>query len=245
MRLLLLVCACLLLPALARAQAAESLAPDVSVREIADGVWLHVTVSDSASGSIAANGLIVRAGPQLVLVDTGWNGRQAAVLADWAERTLGEPVRIAIATHAHEDRSGGLDELLVRGVHVVVLDSTLARLPERMRDAGIETFHGARELTLGGRTLELFAPGPGHTADNIVVWLPDAALLFGGCFIKSAGSRTLGNLADADLARWPASLQAVDARFGGARLVVPGHGDVGGRELIAHTRALLRAQRRH
>jgi metallo-beta-lactamase class B len=242
MRQLLLAATCLLLPVLARAQSAESLAPDVSVREIADGVWLHVTVSDSASGSIAANGLIVQAGPQLVLVDTGWNSRQAGVLVDWAERTLGAPVRIAIASHSHEDRAGGLDEMLVRGVQVVVLDSTLVRLPERMRGAGIETFHGARELALGGRTLELFAPGPGHTADNIVVWLPDAELLFGGCFIKSAGSRTLGNLADADLTRWPASLRAVNARFGGARLVVPGHGDVGGRELLAHTRDLLRGK---
>ena len=40
----------------ARALAVDSLAADVSLREIADGVWLHTTLSDSATGSYPAIG---------------------------------------------------------------------------------------------------------------------------------------------------------------------------------------------
>ncbi len=243
MKRALLLFALLCAPSLVRAQAVDSLAPDVKVREIADGVWLHTTVSDSASGRIPANGLIVRGGAQCVVIDPGWNSRQAALLMEWADRVLSLPIRLAIATHAHEDRSGGLEAIHENNVRVLVLDSTLARLPEAIRTREIETFHGAHTLTVGDRTIELYAPGPGHTPDNIVVWLPDAQLLFGGCFVKSADATTLGNLADANVKRWPASMQNVVARYGGAKLVVPGHGEVGGAELLKHTLALLKQRR--
>ena len=78
----------------ARALAVDSLAADVSLRKIADGVWLHTTLSDSATGSYPANGLIIRAGSQSVLIDTGWNDRQAALLIQWADRVLAAPMRM-------------------------------------------------------------------------------------------------------------------------------------------------------
>lgn len=231
-------------PALATAQVADSLAPDVRVQQIADGVWVHITQSDSASGSIPANGLLVQADAQMVMIDAGWNNQQTALLLDWADRALGTPVRVVIPTHFHGDRTGGLEEVLLRGIRVLALDSTVARLSDALRDQPIERFHSARTLTLGTRSLELFAPGPGHSPDNIVVWLPGSSVLFGGCFVKSADAEDLGNLSHADVNRWPTSMKTVIARYGNARSVVPGHGDVGGRELLTHTLRLLRAKPR-
>lgn len=49
-------------------------------------------------------------------------------------------------------------------------------------------------------------------------------------------------MADADTAAWPASLERVRARFPEVRIVVPGHGSVGGPELLSHTLELLRAR---
>jgi metallo-beta-lactamase class B len=77
--------------------------------------------------------------------------------------------------------------------------------------------------------------GPGHTTDNVVVWMPIQKVLFGGCLIKSLDSASLGNTQDGDRAAYPATLRQVQAAYSQARIVVPGHGDWGGPELIGHT----------
>jgi len=88
-------------------------------------------------------------------------------------------------------------------------------------------------VTIG--SVEVFFPGAGHTQDNLVVWVPQHRTLFGGCIVKNAHDRTLGNTADADLREWPASLRRLQTRYGQASLVVPGHGEPGGPELLQHT----------
>ena len=71
-----------------------------------------------------------------------------------------------------------------------------------------------------------------------MVYVRESKALYGGCFLKSEASESLGNLADADLAAWPASLDALVKRFPDATTVIPGHGalDPGA---IEQTRRLL------
>ena len=57
--------------------------------------------------------------------------------------------------------------------------------------------------------------------------------------VKELAATELGNVADASVADWPASLARVEATFARPALVVPGHGAVGDARLLAHTRALL------
>jgi metallo-beta-lactamase class B len=49
-------------------------------------------------------------------------------------------------------------------------------------------------------------------------------------------------VSDADVKQYPASIRRVLERYPKAELVVPGHGDVGGRELLEHTLALFAAR---
>lgn len=218
--------------------------PGLWVRMIAEGVWLF-TAEDDPEGEepIAANGLVVRAGSQHVMLDTGWNEAQAQALVEWFDRVESAPVRAAVVTHSHADRSGGARWLLAHGVRVEMLDSTASKLGLLGAD-GVETFHGTDTLRVGGRRMELYHPGAGHTRDNITVWLPDAQILFGGCLVKAAEARTLGFIEDADLGRWPASVKGLQRRYPDALFVVPGHGAPGGTALLDHTLALLRARRR-
>ena len=51
--------------------------------------------------------------------------------------------------------------------------------------------------------------------------MPEQKILFGGCFVKPEG---LGNLSHAVIEEWPASAEKLIARYGTAKLVVPGHG---------------------
>ena len=97
------------------------------------------------------------------------------------------------------------------------------------------------DLSVGGALLSLQEVGPGHTKDNFVVWIPHRKVLFTGCLVKSAKSKTMGYTNDADLDEWPHTLDRLESRFPEDALIVPGHGAPGGRELIARTRELIEA----
>ena len=87
---------------------------------------------------------------------------------------------------------------------------------------------------------ELFFPGPGHTADNATVWLQENRVLAGGCLVRALTATSMGNTSEADLESWPRAIAALQARYPDVGIVVPGHGEPGGPELLAHTRELLR-----
>jgi glyoxylase-like metal-dependent hydrolase (beta-lactamase superfamily II) len=125
-------------------------------------------------------------------------------------------------------RSHGVSSL---AYHLSQEDAPSRDLP--LADA---TWRGAsKRIDLGGRRVELFYPGPAHTRDNIVAFVEDAGILFGGCMFRAATSG-IGNTADADVEAYAGSVRKVIARYGPrVRRVVPGHGDPGGPELLQHT----------
>ncbi len=213
------------------------LADDVSIRRLAPGVWMHVTVvTVEKFGRVSTNGLIVEDGETSLLVDTGWDARQGALLLEWARDTLRRPVRAAVVTHFHADRLGGVPALVPHGIPVHGLEET-ARIATTLGLPGpSETFTESQSVG----PLELFFPGAGHAKDNLVVWHRDSGVLFGGCFVKDGTATDLGNVEDADVGAWPASLGRTRQRFPETRVVIPGHGQPGGPELLGHTEALLR-----
>lgn len=89
--------------------------------------------------------------------------------------------------------------------------------------------------------LEIFYPGAAHAPDNVVVWIPAARVLFGGCAVRPGDSSSPGNTDDADIENWPTAIEKVLARYSMAEVVVPGHGAPGGPELLMHTIGIFRA----
>jgi len=224
------------------AQEKIELREDVEVYALAPGIWRHVTYFKMEEwGMVPANGLIVKDEDKAVMVDTPWTPEQTAVLLDWIEKELEAKVEAVVVGHSHADCLGGLPEIHKRGIGSIGLEKTRELALKAGDEPPTETFTGTFKLKVGRRELEMFHPGAGHTADNIVTWIADEKVLFGGCLVKSADSRTLGYLAEADLAAWPATLAKVKARYPEARLIVPGHGDPGGWELIENTLKLIAA----
>lgn len=216
------------------------LSADVSVRRLAPGVWVHTTLAGEDFGRYPANGLVVEDGEGSLLVDAGWNPAQAERLVTWAQEELHRPVRAAVVTHFHSDRLGGMQALLSRGLPVYSLEETARLAAAKTAQAPVPSRTFAEQERVG--PIELFFPGAGHSRDNIVVWHPSSGVLFGGCFVKDASAKELGNVADADLAAWPSSLERTRGQFPRMRTVVPGHGLPGGPELLMHTQELLTQQ---
>ena len=228
---------CLLLPLLARPSAAP---PTVRVARIAPRVYVHTTYGEYQGTAVPANGLLVTTTAGTVLVDTGWNEAQTAQLVRYAADSLRQPVRLAIVTHAHTDRVAGTALLRARGIRVISTPLTARRAVALGYAAPEAAFRTDTTLRLGRTRLVLHYPGPGHAPDNIVVWLPQARVLFGGCLVKDAQATSLGNLDDADLAHWPVAVAEVARRYPNARVVVPGHYAWGGPEALTRTLGLLR-----
>jgi glyoxylase-like metal-dependent hydrolase (beta-lactamase superfamily II) len=215
---------------------AVALGPDLTVRPIAKGFWLHVSKDDQGRG---ANGLIVQIQGGVLLVDTPWTNDQTERLLAHAKARIGE-VSEALVTHSHPDRMGGIATLLRHHVRTRSIDLTVAKAFGNAGGVPEVLFSAAQELYRDPRGFEVYYPGPGHTVDNTVVWFPRARLLHGGCLVKSEDTGDLGYVAEADLAAWPSSIAKLKARYPQIAILVPGHGKVGTAAALDRTLELLR-----
>jgi cyclase len=80
---------------------------------------------------------------------------------------------------------------------------------------------GAVHLYLGTREVSLFTL-PGHTGGDVLVYVPDANVIFTG---DMGWSKTLPNLVDATVSDWIKSLDEILAHHANAKFI-PGHGEV-------------------
>lgn len=250
-----LACACSFLAACGGPPRTETAAPaqeatspststisaDVQVSELRPGVWIHTSWYTYPSGTrFPSNGLIVQEGDHLLLIDTAWGELLTEQLLNWIDATLRLPVTRAIVTHSHHDRIGGAAALERRGIPILAHPLTRRfaaeqGLPIPDTIAGLAVAGSAARIG----AMEVYYPGPAHAHDNLMVWLPETGILFGGCAVRSSSAASLGNVAHADVAGWPSAMERAERRYGTAELVVPGHGDVGGAELLRHTLSLF------
>ncbi|MCX6150533.1 MAG: subclass B1 metallo-beta-lactamase [Ignavibacteriales bacterium] len=215
-------------------------ADKVELRKINDSVWIHTTYKLYNGYPTPSNGLVVVTALGLVLIDTPWDNPQTEELIKICKEKFNKYFVLAIITHCHEDRIGGISSLKKNNIRVI----SSALTAKLAKEKGYETpyaFTKSDTLLVVDKTIfELYYPGAAHTIDNIVVWLPNFKLLFGGCMFKSEMSESLGNIADADVKEWSKSIKNVVDKFPDIKAVIPGHGKWGGRNLILHTLALLK-----
>ena len=208
---------------------------DLRVVPVVPGVWRHVSYTSMPEyGRVPANGLIVIGTDSAALIDTPWTDDQTARLFEWTKGELGVTIGHVVASHSHGDCMGGLAEAHRRGANSYALKLTADFAKRDGNPVPLETFTDEYRLSLGGIDLELRYFGGGHTRDNIVVWLPQRELLFGGCLVKRKGG-SAGYTAEADFAAWPDTVRKVIAAYPDAAIVVPGHGAPGTVEFLQYT----------
>jgi peptidoglycan/xylan/chitin deacetylase (PgdA/CDA1 family) len=232
---------------------------EVTLTRLTDTLWLHTSTREQEGvGRFPSHGLLVERPGGGLLIDSAWGSAATVELLEQIERELGQLPRAAIVSDFHDDRAGGTAALEAAGVEVWSSPGIIARLIAASEPApahALELTQASWSGTLADVDVEVWFPGAGHSPENLVVWLPDQRVLFGGCLLRAYESRGLGNLDDADLGAWAPTLRAVRERVADAdskpgheasgagrarvELVVPSHGDVGGPALIDHSLALV------
>lgn len=235
--------------------AAENALPAPELEKIADGVWIHKSYEIIEPwGPILSQGLVIQTNAGVTLVDTAWTDRDTEQLLMLVEKETGALPSVAIVTHAHQDKMGGMNALIAAGVETYAAPMTNADAPTRdltpaeniiaLNDAEADFMPLIGPMDPRNPPAPMSAvyyPGAGHTRDNIVVYFPPAKVLFGGCLIRPGDANSLGNTADGDVANWADTVRKVAAAFPEAEIVIPSHGAMGGRELLDHTIALAEA----
>lgn len=237
-------CAAALCLALARpavAQPAERLQPEA----VAPGVWMVQGASalgSPANRNFISNAAFVVTTEGVVVIDALGSPALAQELIAAISRITPQPIRHVIVTHYHADHIYGLQAFKERGASVVAhrdgrlylhSDTAAQRLTASREElapwiddrtrlvAADRWLDGPWRFTLGTTEFVVQPVGPAHTAEDLVVFLPQQRTLFAGDIVFRGRVPFVGR---ADSGRW---VEALDRLLTfDARLVVPGHGPV-------------------
>ncbi|MCU1470886.1 MAG: ccrA [Glaciihabitans sp.] len=217
-----------------------------TMQEVASGIYAYVQPD---GGWCLNNAGLILGGDQAVLVDTVATERRARALAKVVGELVPDGPDYLVNTHFHGDHTFGNSHFVPKATIIAhehcAVEQIAAGTGLRSLWPEVEwghtpvigptvTYRGEMTLHLGARRVELRHVGPAHTTGDTVVWLPDDGVLFTGdvvwsrttpfCLMGSiTGSiDTIGRLRDL-----------------GPQTVVPGHGQVGGIELLAQTESYL------
>ncbi|HLP52275.1 MAG TPA: BlaB/IND/MUS family subclass B1 metallo-beta-lactamase [Chitinophagales bacterium] len=215
----------------------------LTIKPLTGNFYVYTTYHLYKGVPVSANGMYLAAGEGVLMFDTPWDTTQFQPLLDSIWTRHHKKVIACIATHSHEDRTGGFDYYNSKGIQTYATAQTDSICKQRGEKRAQYLIPYDSGFGIGDYSCDIYYPGPGHAPDNIVLWFPSERILYGGCFIKSTDATDLGYTGDADLKEWPLAIKRVQEKFGKPNYVIPGHGNWRNKKSPEHTLRLLRKHR--
>lgn len=207
----------------------------LKIKQISDHVFKHISYIDILDyGPFPCNGLVFIAQNEAMVFDTPTNNEASKELITWVKEAMNKNIVGVVVGHFHEDCLGGLDVFKEEGIRSYANELTISLAESNKASVPEYGFTDDIELTVGGELVFVKYFGEGHTPDNVVSYIPSEHTLFGGCLIKEMGAGK-GNLTDANIAAWPSTVKMLKDSLPEVKIVVPGHGKEGGKELLDYT----------
>jgi cyclase len=228
-----------LAPLSAGADIVDDEAIEAEVVEIAERIYAYL----QPNGGWCLNNAGLVVGPRgTVLIDTAATELRGRRLEQAVRELSPRPVDVLVNTHSHGDHTFG-NQFFAEESTIVAHHRAAAEMAEfglvlqglwpdvRWGDIQLQlpsiTYTDRLSLPDLGIRVELLHLGPGHTGGDTVVWLPDQRVLFAGdvVFSQTTPFVLMGSVIG--------SLRLLD-RLRALRplVVIPGHGPVGGPELL-------------
>lgn len=227
------------------AACAQALAQPVRIEPIrvAPRVWYfqgEAGVASAANRGFMSNAGFVVTDAGVVVFDALGTPALGEAMLDAIRRVTPQPVKRVIVSHYHADHVYGLQAFKAAGAEVWAhrrasaypgSQEAGARLAQRREalapwvDARTvivpadRWLDGDEAFTLGGVAFEIIAAGPGHTPEDLMLFVRGDDVLFAGDLFFSGRLPFVGN---ADSKGWLAALDRMLALK--PEVVVPGHG---------------------
>jgi glyoxylase-like metal-dependent hydrolase (beta-lactamase superfamily II) len=227
-----------------------------NVSEVAAGVFV---IGDRRTPLVPNIGIVL-GGERALVVDTGMGPRNGDAVLEAARKLAGSRKLVLTLTHFHPEHGFGAqafkgaahifynaaqrDELSAKGGAYLEMFRTFgpavaAALEGTRLVEPDEAYEGATaRLDLGGRVVEFRATGKAHTKGDQTIHVSDANVVFVGDLAEERMFPIFPYFppddADIDAANWTSALARLIAERPG--IVVPGHGSVGGGEILAGVR---------
>jgi metallo-beta-lactamase class B len=214
--------------------------PSLKITHLTGNFYVFTTYRTFKDKPMSSNGLYFLTDKGAVMIDTPWDTTQFQPLLDSIELKHMKKVVLCIATHSHEDRTGGLQFLKQKGVRTYTTKQTDDICKERGEKRPEFYFTKDTAFKVGKYSFQTFYGGEGHTKDNIVIWFSKDKILYAGCVIKSTEATDLGYVRESNLATWPITLTNIKQKFPNYKFIIPGHQDWTSIKSFDHTLDLLR-----
>lgn len=208
---------------------------NLKISHLTGDFYIYTTYNFYNGVRIPANGMYLITKEGAVLFDSPWDTTQFHPLLDSIQTRHNKNVVMCIATHFHEDRTGGLDYYK----HLGVKTYTTIKTDELSKKRGMKRAEFLIDkdtlINAGQYSFQTYFPGHGHAPDNIVIWFAKEKILYGGCLIKSIEDNNLGNLADASKSEYANTIKNVREKCKDPKHIITGHNDWTSTLSLEHT----------
>lgn len=224
--------------------AGQSNESKLTITPLTGDFYIYTTYNTYQDFLIPAHGMYLITDVGVILFDTPWDTTQFQPLLDSIKTRHDADVELCIATHWHEDRTEGLEYYKQKGIdtYTTFMTDRLCKVHGMKRAKFIMT--GDTIFNVGSYSFEIFYPGEGHTADNIIIWFEKERILYGGCLIKGADADNLGNMTDANPMAYEFTLRNVKKKCKNPRYILVSHSDWNDNSSLKHSIKLARKLRK-
>lgn len=235
---------------------AHAAADETVVTEVAPGVFFRKAQTEPVFTGCNQGFVVFR--DFVLVIDANFPGQVDQVIAAIREKT-DKPIKFVFDTHYHGDHADGNVQYKKLGASIVAHE----RSQPLFETKGADGFEGAKKTRAteygglayempsvyfshklvfddGEQRVELIFFGHAHTAGDAVAWMPKHRILFSGDACVNGAFNYTG---DADTASWIAVLGGMEDL--GVKTICPGHGELGGPEVIANQKRWFQELRGH
>ncbi len=245
-------------------------APIVDARfpsRIADGIWI---IPDKRTPLVPNIG-IVEGDKTVLVIDSGFTPQSGRDVLKAARAIAGKRDIMLTVTHAHPEHTFGAQafkghakifynklqrdylasdgQKLLKGFRLTLPPDQASLLNDVQITLADEVYEGSSaSLDLGNRKVEFWTGGIAHSPGDQIISIPDQRVTFVGDLVEERMFPIVPlfppmiSAADINLRTWELALIRVSEQQ--PRLVVPGHGNLGGTEIADNVRGYFSEVRR-
>ena len=215
------------------------------IEQVSSNLYVHKTyLKTDDYGKVSCNGAIFMDDNEAVIFDTPSDSISSIELINYVKNNLKCSITAVVINHFHIDCLGGLKVFHQQNIVSYASNKTIELAEDDNQEVPRHGFDRADTLMIGNQSVINTFFGEAHSKGNIINYIPSENTLFGGCQVKAIGAGK-GNLNDANIHEWSNSIEKIKLAYPNIKYVIPGHGSIGGVDLLDFTIEMFAADRKN